>query len=62
MEDLTKGQLILLVLLVSFVTSVVTGIVTITLVDQAPSPLRETIHKVVEQVKVNPNEEDEEKA
>ncbi|MBI4114357.1 MAG: trypsin-like peptidase domain-containing protein, partial [Candidatus Niyogibacteria bacterium] len=44
------------------VTSVVTGIVTITLVDQAPSPLRETIHKVVEQVKVNPNEEDEGKA
>ncbi|PIR69516.1 MAG: hypothetical protein COU47_03005 [Candidatus Niyogibacteria bacterium CG10_big_fil_rev_8_21_14_0_10_46_36] len=62
MEDLTKTQLVLLVLLVSFVTSIVTGIVTVTLVDQAPSPIRDTIHKVVEQVKVNPNEEDEGKA
>ncbi|MDP2676709.1 MAG: trypsin-like peptidase domain-containing protein [bacterium] len=62
MEDLTKTQLVLLVLLVSFVTSVVTGIVTATLVDQAPTPIRDTIHKVVERVQVDPTEEDEEKA
>lgn len=57
MEDLTKTQLVLLVLLVSFVTSVVTGIVTVTLVDQAPEPLRDTIHKVVERVTVSPSED-----
>lgn len=62
MEDLTKTQLVLLVLLVSFVTSIVTGIVTATLVDQAPDPIQDTIHKVVEQVRINPNEKDEEKA
>ena len=50
MENLTKTQLVLLVLLVSFITSVVTGIVTAALIEQAPDPLRETIYKVVERV------------
>lgn len=52
MEHLTKTQLVFLVLLVSFVVSAVTGIVTAALMDQAPSPLTDTIHKVVERVNV----------
>ena len=50
MEELTKTQLVLLVLLVSFMTSVVTGIVTVTLIDQAPKPVTQTINRVVEKI------------
>lgn len=50
MENLTKTQLIMLVLLVSFVTSLVTGIVSVTLVNQAPSPVTQTINRVIEKV------------
>ncbi|HDH04085.1 MAG TPA: trypsin-like serine protease, partial [Candidatus Campbellbacteria bacterium] len=48
MNDLTRAQVIMLVLLVSFVTSLVTGIVTVTLVNQAPPPITQTINKVIE--------------
>lgn len=48
MEDMTKYQLILLVLLVSFITALVTGIVAVTLMSQAPPPITETIQKVIE--------------
>ena len=48
MEDLNKNQLILLALLVSFVTSIATGIVTVTLMDQAPRGVTQTINHVVE--------------
>lgn len=47
-EDLNKNQIVLLVLLVSFVTSIATGIVTITLMDQAPAGVTQTINRVVE--------------
>ena len=45
---MTKHQLVLLVLLVSFVTALVTGIVSVTLVNQAPQPITQTIQRVVE--------------
>ena len=48
MEDLTKQQFIVLVILVSFVSSLFTGIVTISLMNQAPSPITQTIQKVIE--------------
>jgi len=48
MEDLTKHQLILLALLVSFVTSIAASIATASLLDQAPPRVTETIHRVVE--------------
>jgi len=48
MENLTKQQLILLALLVSFVTSIATGIVTVALMSQAPVGVVQTINKVVE--------------
>lgn len=49
MEDLTKHQFILLVLLVSFVTSVATGIVTVSLIGEQSAPaVTRTINRVVE--------------
>jgi S1-C subfamily serine protease len=48
MEHLNKTQIILLALLVSFVSSVATGIVTVTLMQQAPAGVTQTINRVVE--------------
>ena len=47
MENLTKTQLILLVLLVSFMTSLVTGIVTVSLVEQYPRSVSQIIQRVI---------------
>lgn len=57
-EQLTKSQIILLVLFVSFVTSIATGIVTVTLMNQAPADVTRTIDHVVEKTveKVVPGE------
>lgn len=54
-KDLNKPQLILLAVLLSFVTSIATGITTVTLMEQAPSSVtvpitrivRETVEKIV---------------
>jgi len=53
-NNLSKSQLVMLVLLVSFVTSFVTGIVTVALVEQAPPPITRTVQKVVERIKEFP--------
>ena len=47
-KDLNKPQLILLTLLVSFVTSIATGITTVSLLEQAPAQVSRTINHVVE--------------
>lgn len=47
-EHLTKTQIVLLVLLVSFVTSMATGIVTVSLMDQAPQGMTYTINRIIE--------------
>lgn len=48
MEHLTKAQIVLLTLFVSFVASMATGIVVVTLMQQSPEPVSQTITNVVE--------------
>lgn len=48
LEHLTKHQIVLLTLLVSFMTSIATGIVTVSLMDQAPPAVTKTIDQIVE--------------
>ncbi len=58
LEELNKSQVVLLTLLVSFVTSIATGIVTVSLMEQAPADVTRVIQKTVERTveKVAPPE------
>lgn len=48
-KDLNKAQLLLLALLVSFITSVATGITVVALMDQAPKSVSTPINRIVKQ-------------
>src|SRR5882757_6329534 len=48
LEDLSKHQVVLLTLLVSFVTSIATGIVTVSLMSQAPVGVTRVVNQIVE--------------
>ncbi len=48
-QELNKSQLILLAILLSFITSIATGIVTVTLMQQAPLSITAPINRVVKQ-------------
>ena len=48
MEDLNKSQIILLTLLISFVTSIATGIMTTSLLQEAPLEVTRNINRIVE--------------
>lgn len=49
MKDLNKSQLILLAILLSFVTSIATGITTVTLMQQAPASFTSPVNRVIRQ-------------
>lgn len=48
-KDLNKSQLILLAILLSFVTSIATGITTVTLMQQAPTSFTAPVNRVIQQ-------------
>src|SRR3990167_2018677 len=48
LEQLSKSQIILLSLLITFVTSIATGIVTVSLMDQAPPAIAQAVNRVIE--------------
>lgn len=48
-KELNKSQLILLAVFLSFITSIATGITTVTLMDQAPVSVTAPINRVVQQ-------------
>jgi len=48
LEQLDKSQIVLLTMLVSFVTSIATGIVTVSLIEETPTDVTRVIQRVVE--------------
>ena len=58
MKELNKQQLILLAVLISFITSIATGIVTVTLLQQAPTSITTPMNRIVRQTveKIVPGE------
>jgi len=48
LEGLSKSQLILLTIMVNFITSVATGILTVSLLDHTPPYVTQTVNRVVE--------------
>lgn len=57
-KDLNKAQLILLIILLSFITSIATGIATVTLLEKAPQSVTVPINRIVQQTveKIVPDE------
>ena len=47
-EDLSKTQLLLLTILVNFVTAIATAVLTVSLLDQAPPTVTQTVNHIVE--------------
>src|SRR6185503_2549821 len=47
-EELTKSQIFLLTILTSFVTSMATGIVTISIMDQGPTTITQSVSRVIQ--------------
>ena len=47
-EDLSKAQLLLLTVMVNFVVSIATGVLTVSLLDQAPLPVSQGVDHIVE--------------
>lgn len=47
-EDLSKSQLLLLTILVNFVVSIATGVLTISMLDQTPTTVTQTVNKIVD--------------
>lgn len=47
-EDLSKTQLLLLTILVNFVIAIATAVMTVSLLDQAPTAVTQTVNRIVE--------------
>lgn len=47
-EDLTKTQLLLLTILVNFIISIATGVLVISMLDQSPAPITQTVQQIVD--------------
>jgi len=47
-EDLTKTQLLLLTILVNFIVSIATGVLVISMLDQSPTPVTQTVQQIVD--------------
>ncbi|KND49476.1 MAG: hypothetical protein AB203_00120 [Parcubacteria bacterium C7867-008] len=47
-EDLTKTQLLLLTILVNFILSIATGVLVISMLDQSPAPITQTVQQIVD--------------
>lgn len=48
LDDLTKTQMVLLVILLSFVTSIATGITTVALLEQVPPTITSSVSRVIQ--------------
>ncbi|KND50800.1 MAG: hypothetical protein AB202_00125 [Parcubacteria bacterium C7867-007] len=47
-EDLTKTQLLMLTILVNFILSIATGVLVISMLDQSPAPITQTVQQIVD--------------